>query len=29
MKSSSAVSLERRILLEGEFKAFGKGKMVR
>lgn len=29
MKSSSAVSLGRRILLEGEFKGFGKGKMVR
>ena len=29
MKSSSAVSLGRRILLEGEFKSFRKGKMVR
>lgn len=29
MKSSSAFSLERRILLESEFKGFGKGKMVR
>lgn len=29
MKSSSVVSLGRRVLLEGEFKGFGKGKMVR
>ena len=29
MKSSHAVSLGRRILLEGEFKGFRKGKMVR
>lgn len=29
MKSSSAVSLGRRILLEGELKSFRKGKMVR
>lgn len=29
MKSSRAVSLGRRILLEGQFKGFRKGKMVR